>query len=322
MTSVYSPGLRSFTEKDIEVHQLLGEGSYGAVHKVRVKKTGEWMAVKKCGLEFYDHGLPATTMREVAALVQLGAHPNVVTLHGVMRAHEGEMLLCFEFCSGGDLADKLDELTGRFDGDSGSSALKAVPPPLAKHIIRSVSAGLAFLHAHGVMHRDIKPMNVLVDPDCTAVKLCDFGMARSVDVAHRLISREAMTVYYRPPEVLLSSFAYGTAADVWSAGVMFAEVLCCGAVLFDHDTEVAMLMDIFQTLGTPTPATWPGLAEHPDYTSVFPRFRPATLLSKPHMADLSADALDLLQRTVACCPADRLSIDAVLAHPFLKAAEK
>eukprot|EP00659_Diplonema_papillatum_P021353 gene21353-32833_t len=188
MTGIASPGLHWFEESDLEVHGKLGEGSYGAVHRVKSKATGAWLAVKKVGAEWFDYGLPPSTMREIATLAQLGPHPNIVRLFGVMESADSEFLLCFELCEGGDLNDRLEEYCGRAvdsqaSGSSvGSAQPKRVGIPLARSIIGQVSSGLAHMHRHSLMHRDVKPMNILTDKPLHTVKICDFGMVRWVCV--------------------------------------------------------------------------------------------------------------------------------------------
>eukprot|EP01060_Flectonema_neradi_P008004 TRINITY_DN1570_c2_g1_i1.p1 TRINITY_DN1570_c2_g1~~TRINITY_DN1570_c2_g1_i1.p1 ORF type:complete len:169 (+),score=18.19 TRINITY_DN1570_c2_g1_i1:189-695(+) len=120
-TGVYCPGLRCFDESDFEVQRKLGEGSYGAVHRVRTN-CGLWMAVKKVGVDWFDYGLPPSTMREVSLLTKLKGHPNIVDLLGVVCSdnNNGGFYLCFELCDA-DLNDKLDEYVGRCDETSDCS---------------------------------------------------------------------------------------------------------------------------------------------------------------------------------------------------------
>ena len=313
MTGVYSPGLKVFQEKDLEIHDKLGEGTYGTVHKVRETSRGKWMAVKKVSSDWFDYSLPPSTMREIATLVQLGPHPNVVSLEGVLMGKEGELLLCFELCRGGDLYDKLAEINVYKE----HCVEESFGTSWAKHIVREISSGLHHLHRNGIVHRDLKPMNILTDETCKTIKLCDFGMARSVATKDRLLSREAMTTSYRAPEVALSSPFYGMPCDIWSAGLLFGEILT-GKTMFDLDTEVELLMEIFKTLGTPSEATWPGLTALPEWNPNYPKFAGKGLCSRPGVADLCPVELDLLHEMIKCNPSHRITIQEVLSHPFLQ----
>ncbi|KAJ9455268.1 Cell division control protein 2-like protein A [Diplonema papillatum] len=323
MTGIASPGLHWFEESDLEVHGKLGEGSYGAVHRVKSKATGAWLAVKKVGAEWFDYGLPPSTMREIATLAQLGPHPNIVRLFGVMESADSEFLLCFELCEGGDLNDRLEEYCGRAvdsqaSGSSvGSAQPKRVGIPLARSIIGQVSSGLAHMHRHSLMHRDVKPMNILTDKPLHTVKICDFGMVRHAASPDRLVSREAMTVYYRAPEVMMGCFTYGLPCDVWSAGCVFAEVLCHGCVAFDEETEVEMLFRMFSVLGTPTEQSWPEAFTHPDWNNLFPSFPALGLGSLAYFEQMPSDAFDLLRRLLVLNPKARITMEDVLRHPFL-----
>lgn len=110
------------------------------------------------------------------------------------------------------------------------------------------------------------------DSDLPICKLCDFGLARSFNVPVRAFTHEIVTLWYRAPEILLSQKNYSTAVDVWSIGCIWAELLI-GKPLFKARSEIEMLFEIFELLGTPTDETWPGVTALPDYSENFPKFR-------------------------------------------------
>uniref|UniRef100_A0A8C2SPR2 cyclin-dependent kinase n=1 Tax=Coturnix japonica TaxID=93934 RepID=A0A8C2SPR2_COTJA len=130
--------------------------------------------------------------------------------------------------------------------------------------------GLAFCHAHRVLHRDLKPQNLLINAD-GAIKLADFGLARAFGVPVRTYTHEVVTLWYRAPEILLGCKYYSTAVDIWSLGCIFAEMVTRRA-LFPGDSEIDQLFRIFRTLGTPDEASWPGVTALPDYKPSFPKW--------------------------------------------------
>jgi cyclin-dependent kinase len=107
-------------------------------------------------------------------------------------------------------------------------------------------SGIAFCHGHRVVHRDLKPQNLLIDKE-GALKLADFGLARAFGIPIRTYTHEVVTLWYRAPEILLGSRHYSTAVDVWSAGCIFAE-MATHKPLFPGDSEIDELFKIFRYL--------------------------------------------------------------------------
>ena len=129
-------------------------------------------------------------------------------------------------------------------------------------------AGLNFCHARRILHRDLKPQNLLIDRS-GALKLADFGLARAFGIPVRTYTHEVVTLWYRAPEILLGQQQYSTPVDMWSIGTIFAEmVMKCP--LYPGDSEIDELFKIFRTLGTPNEELWPGVSKLPDYKPTFP----------------------------------------------------
>ncbi|NXV86835.1 CDK2 kinase, partial [Calonectris borealis] len=97
-------------------------------------------------------------------------------------------------------------------------------PPSPQSYLFQLLQGLAFCHAHRVLHRDLKPQNLLINAD-GAIKLADFGLARAFGVPVRTYTHEVVTLWYRAPEILLGCKYYSTAVDIWSLGCIFAEMV-------------------------------------------------------------------------------------------------
>lgn len=176
-------------------------------------------------------------------------------------------------------------------------------------------SGIAFCHGRRILHRDLKPQNLLIDKE-GMLKLADFGLARAIGIPVRTYTHEIVTLWYRAPEVLLGSKHYSTAVDMWSVGCIFSE-MACQTPLFPGDSEIDELFRIFRVLGTPTEESWPGISQLPDYKPDFPRW-PAVPLSKA-VPQLDADGLDLLSKMLIYDPGRRISAKRALEHPYFDA---
>ncbi|XP_035427527.1 cyclin-dependent kinase 2 isoform X2 [Cygnus atratus] len=278
--------------------EKIGEGTYGVVYKARNKVTGEVVALKKIRLDTETEGVPSTAIREISLLKEL-KHPNIVKLLDVIHT-ENKLYLVFEF---------LHQDLKKFMDDSSLG----IALPLIKSYLFQLLQGLAFCHAHRVLHRDLKPQNLLINAD-GAIKLADFGLARAFGVPLRTYTHEVVTLWYRPPEILLGCKYYSTAVDIWSLGCIFAEMVRGGRALFPGDSEIDQLFRIFRTLGTPDEAAWPGVTALPDYKPTFPRWARQDLgkLVPP----LDEDGHKLLAQMLHYDPNKRISAKAALRHPF------
>jgi cyclin-dependent kinase len=186
----------------------VGEGTYGVVYKAKDRVTGEIIALKKIRLEAEDEGIPSTAIREISLLKEL-QHPNIVRLYDVVHT-ERKLTLVFEFLDQ-DLKKYLDVC------DSGLGV------PILKSFLFQLLTGVAYCHHHRVLHRDLKPPNLLINRE-GQLKLADFGLARAFGIPVRSYTHEVVTLWYRAPDVLLGSRKYSTPVDIWSVGCIFAEM--------------------------------------------------------------------------------------------------
>jgi len=191
--------------------EKVGEGTYGVVYKARDKQTQDICALKKIRLDAEDEGVPSTAIREISLLKEL-QHPNIVCLKDVVHS-ENKLHLVFEFLDH-DLKKHMD----------GHIATGGMPGHMVKSYMYQMLQGIAFCHAHRVLHRDLKPQNLLIDRN-GMLKLADFGLARAFGIPVRTYTHEVVTLWYRAPEILLGSKHYSTPVDLWSVGCIFAEMV-------------------------------------------------------------------------------------------------
>lgn len=275
------------------------------VYKGRHKTTGQVVAMKKIRLESEEEGVPSTAVREISLLKEL-QHPNVVRLLDVLM-QESRLYLIFEFLSM-DLKKYLDSIpSGQY-----------MDTMLVKSYLYQILEGIQFCHCRRVLHRDLKPQNLLID-NKGVIKLADFGLARAFGVPIRVYTHEVVTLWYRAPEVLLGAARYSTPVDVWSIGTIFAE-LATKKPLFHGDSEIDQLFRIFRTLGTPNNDVWPDVESLPDYKNTFPKWSSGNMSS--FVKNLDTNGLDLLAKMLIYNPPKRISARRAMAHPYFDDLDK
>ncbi|RZB40703.1 cyclin-dependent kinase 1 [Asbolus verrucosus] len=285
--------------------EKIGEGTYGVVYKGKNKKTGQLVAMKKIRLESEDEGVPSTAIREISLLKEL-RHPNIVSLEDVMM-EESRLYLIFEFLSM-DLKKYLDKIEPGCYMD----------PKLVKSYLYQINEAILFCHQRRVLHRDMKPQNLLITRDGT-IKVADFGLGRAFGVPVRVYTHEVVTLWYRAPEVLLGSARYSCPIDIWSLGCIFAE-MATKRPLFQGDSEIDQLFRIFRVLKTPSEEIWPGVSTLPDYKATFPNWTSYNLESQ--LKNMNKDAIDLLRQMVIYDPSKRISAKRIAIHPYLKDVDR
>ncbi|XP_061760612.1 cyclin-dependent kinase 15 isoform X2 [Nerophis ophidion] len=251
---IWKPGLQFGTANSYVSLEKLGEGSYASVFKGISRINGQLVALKVIETKT-EEGVPFTAIREASLLKGL-KHANIVLLHDIIHARDS-LTFVFEYVQT-DLAQYMNQHPGG----------------LHSHNVRifmfQLLRGLAFIHSRRILHRDLKPQNLLISY-LGELKLADFGLARSKSVPCQSFSSEVVTLWYRPPDVLLGSIDYSTALDIWGAGCIFVEMLQ-GAPAFPGVTDVFdQLQKIWTVLGIPSEDNWPGVTRLPNYQSAYPR---------------------------------------------------
>lgn len=291
--------------EDFQKIEKIGEGTYGVVYKGKNKKTGQIVAMKKIRLESEDEGIPSTAIREISLLKEL-KHPNVVSLNDVLM-EDNRLYLIFEFLSM-DLKKYMDSLAPE----------KMLDTELVRSYMYQITAAILFCHRRRVLHRDLKPQNLLINKD-GLIKVADFGLGRSFGIPVRNYTHEIVTLWYRAPEVLLGSQRYSCPVDVWSLGCIFAEMVT-RKPLFQGDSEIDQLFRMFRILKTPTEDIWPGVTQLPDYKPTFPCWTQNNLTQQ--VKNMDSASLDLLQKTLIYDPALRISAKEMLEHKYFDNIEQ
>uniref|UniRef100_A0A0K0DVI9 Protein kinase domain-containing protein n=1 Tax=Strongyloides stercoralis TaxID=6248 RepID=A0A0K0DVI9_STRER len=285
--------------------EKVGEGTYGVVYKSKHKFSGNIVALKKIRIEADEEGVPATAIREIAMLREL-KHPNIVSLEAVIIQPK-RIYLVFEFLPM-DLKKFMDKIPHG----------KVMDSKIVESFMYQICHAMCFCHQRRILHRDLKPQNLLVD-NSGNIKLADFGLARTIGIPLRAYTHEIVTLWYRSPEVLLGSEKYSTAVDVWSIACIFSE-MATKVPLFCGDSEIDQLYKIFQQLGTPTPLIWPGVGLLQNYNPRFPKWKKKNLEEKIKNY-LNCDGIDLLQKMLIYDPIKRVDLKYVLKHKYFTKRE-
>ncbi|KAJ1624725.1 kinase-like domain-containing protein [Pavlovales sp. CCMP2436] len=189
----------------------IGEGTYGEVFKAMDRnEKNRPVALKKIRLDMDDDGIPPTALREVSLLMELN-HENVIRLLDVVQV-PNSLYLVFDFIDT-DLKKCMESSIGDFSLES------------VKSLLYQLLAGIAYCHGRRVLHRDLKPQNLLVDRTSGKLLIADFGLSRTFRLPNRSHTHEVVTLWYRAPEILLGSPHYNTAVDIWSCGCILGEML-------------------------------------------------------------------------------------------------
>ncbi|GBE87337.1 Pkinase-domain-containing protein [Sparassis crispa] len=278
----------------------VGEGTFGKVYKARNTSNGRFVALKRIRMEAERDGFPVTAMREIKLLQSL-RHANVVRLYEMLVSN-GSVYMVFEYMDH-DLTGVLSQTQFTFS------------PAHLKSFCRQMLAGLAYLHHKGVIHRDIKGSNILIN-NRGELKLADFGLARFYQKRRKSdYTNRVITLWYRPPELLFGSTVYGPEVDMWSAGCIMLELFTKKPV-FQGNDEIHQLDVIYKILGTPTVERWRNVTSLPWYELVKPKEMIPNHFRSLFDKWLSSAGLDLAERLLTYDPAQRITALQALDAPY------
>ncbi|KAK7374541.1 hypothetical protein VNO80_07971 [Phaseolus coccineus] len=220
----------------------IGQGTYSSVFQAREVETGRMVALKKVRFDKFQADSIRFMAREIIILRTLD-HPNVMKLDGIITSqHSNSIYLVFEYMEH-DLAGLVASPDIKFTDSQ------------IKCYMRQLLSGIEHCHLRGIMHRDIKVSNILVNNE-GVLKIADFGLANTLSPnSKRPLTSRVVTLWYRPPELLMGSTTYGVSVDLWSVGCVFAE-LFLGRPILKGRTEVEQLHKIFKLCGSPPEEYW------------------------------------------------------------------
>ncbi|EFP89478.2 TFIIH complex serine/threonine-protein kinase subunit kin28 [Puccinia graminis f. sp. tritici] len=274
----------------------IGEGTYASVFEGHQKKSNRKVAIKKIKAGQFKDGLDMSAIREVKFLQEL-SHPNVIGLLDVFSS-KSNLNLVLEFLDT-DLEAVIKDRELVFQASD------------IKSWMLMTMQGLDFCHQNWVLHRDMKPNNLLIASDGT-LKIADFGLAREYADPGTRMTCQVVTRWYRPPELLYGARAYSTGVDIWAVGCIFAELMLRTPYLAGEN-DFDQLSTIFRALGTPTDQDWPGHKRLADYVE-FPiqHKQPLELL----FSAAGDDAIDFLECCLKFDPRKRINSRQALRHQY------
>ncbi|OCT63847.1 cyclin-dependent kinase 15 isoform X2 [Xenopus laevis] len=280
--------------------EKLGEGSYATVYKGISRINGQLVALKVISMKA-EEGVPFTAIREGSLLKGL-KHANIVLLHDIIQTRES-LTFVFEYVHT-DLAQYMSQHPG------------GLLPYNIRLFMFQLLRGLAYIHHQHILHRDLKPQNLLISY-IGELKLADFGLARAKSIPSQTYSSEVVTLWYRPPDVLLGATDYSTDLDIWGAGCIFIEMLQ-GYPAFSGVSDIfEQLEKIWLVIGTPAEDSWPGVSTLPNYKTEW-----LTLHESQPFGNVwdrlgrSMGAEDLAEKMLKGCPRERISAEDALLHKF------
>jgi len=297
-------------EEKYEHHQVIGVGVYGTVYKARDRQTDQVVAIKNLKIEEdYGQGVPANVIREVVCLRDF-THPNIVEFIDIYITGAQDYSLIFEFVEG-----DLHKLLKSFRNEK-----TVMPMELAKRYSFELLNGIHACHVRLILHRDLKPQNILIGRD--GLKIGDFGLARMFSLPMRCYTLDVITLWYRAPEILLGTHLYGPEVDMWSTGCIIAE-MATGSATFPGDSEIGTVLKIFKLVGTPTEQSWPGLHELEHYKATFPKWPSNDLQGIYNLRpEMGSEGVELLRSLLPLNPKARLSARRAKSSPFVQFQKK
>ncbi|CAN1283927.1 Probable serine/threonine-protein kinase At1g54610, partial [Linum perenne] len=303
LSAVAGEAINGWTPRRADTFEKLdkiGQGTYSNVYKARDSLSGKIVALKKVRFDNLEPESVRFMAREILILRRLN-HPNVMKLEGLVTSRMScSLYLVFEYMEH-DLA-----------GLAASPVIKFTEAQV-KCYMQQLLSGLEHCHKRHVLHRDIKGSNLLIGND-GILRITDFGLASFFDPNHKQpMTSRVVTLWYRPPELLLGATDYGVGIDLWSAGCILAELLA-GKPIMPGRTEVEQLHKIFKLCGSPSEEYWKK-SKLPHATIFKPQQAYKRCIAET-FKDFPPSSLPLIETLLAIDPAERQTATAALHSEF------
>lgn len=276
----------------------VGEGTYAVVYVGVQIATKRQIAIKEIKTGLFKDGLDMSAIREVKYLQEL-RHPNVIELIDVFMSQDNNLNLTLEF-----LPFDLEQLI--------KDQLVVFKASDIKLWLLMTLRGVHHCHRNFILHRDLKPNNLLVAPN-GQLKIADFGLARAFGNANEDFTPKVVTRWYRAPELLFGAKHYTGAVDIWAVGIIFAELMLRTPYLPGRD-DTDQIDVTFKALGTPTEQTWPNVSNLPLYDSLKVYPAPNRQELRNRFSAATEKALDLMVALTRLDPGKRCTLAEALTH--------
>lgn len=280
--------------------EKIGQGTYSSVFRARDLDTGKIVALKKVRFDNFEPESVRFMAREILILRKLD-HPNIIKLEGLITSRLScSIYLVFEYME--------HDITGLLSCPDIKFSEAQI-----KCYMNQLLQGVEHCHSRGVMHRDIKGSNLLVNNE-GVLKVADFGLANFSNTGHRQpLTSRVVTLWYRPPELLLGATDYGPSVDLWSVGCVFAELLI-GKPILQGRTEVEQLHKIFKLCGSPPDDYWK--KSKLPHATLFKPQQPYDSILRETFKDLPTTAVNLIETLLSVEPYKRATASAALASEY------
>ena len=289
---------------------ILGKGTFGVVFRAKEEKSDELIAIKRV---FQDKKYKN---RELDILKELN-HPNIISLKHyfytkVEKGENGEEI--YLNC----VMDYFPQTLSRILSTNFQSR-KQLDPFIAKLYAYQMLLSLKYIHSKGIVHRDVKPQNILVEQKTNKIKLCDFGSAKILVKGQKSIAY-ICSRFYRAPELIFGATDYTSQIDVWSMGCVISELIL-GRPMFPGATTSDQLVEIIRILGTPTKedicSMNPQFQEHK-----FPDIKPVPFEKIFKNRNIPDHFIDLISKILVYNPEKRITAETALKHPYFDEIRK
>jgi serine/threonine protein kinase len=279
--------------------EKISSGTYGKVYKVILKKDPSKIYALKMYSNFQE-GMDVTALREILILKEI-SHPNIVKMIDIFY-NINSLYVQYEY-----IDTELSHLIYKMK----------LEPKHIKNLFYQFLLGLSEIHKNCILHRDLKPQNLLVN-NKGILKIADFGLARFISSPGRTMTKNVISDWYRPPEIFFGAKLYSFSIDVWSAGCILGE-MALREPLFADNSEIGILTKIFSLLGVPDSSSWAD-AEQLEHYKLFDNGDVVTIKKK--FINFSPLGIDLLEKMIVLDPNKRISIKDALEHPYFNEEPK